>query len=882
MIALLIKASLVIIVLLAFYKIFLEKESFFAANRIYLLACLVIACTFPFLVLPKLVEHQGIVATLIEPFEGKEAIAREGAILPVEKLNSTQEAASSNVEEKGAKTSPENTSVLSEPHTTVEQQDLVDNRLTADVLTAESQQQEKGFAYWLILFYSFGVAILSLKLLAQVAHTFWKIYKHEDKIEDKGGVLVNMKGDVEPCSFFKYIFINPTSYDYDTYEQIIAHEKIHVKQRHTIDLLLAELAVIVLWFNPFIWVLRREVEKNIEYQTDDLMVKREEKENYQLNLIKIATSTQPLAITTNYNQSLIKQRILKMNAKKSNPYSYWKYTFIAPVLFMLLLFLNKPHIGNAQNPALLTTSQMTPAIKITKEKIPSVEGTNDLASGCEKLSKAVREQNISAVKALLKTVDPNCVDPNTSAGLKRNHYRDVVHTPLSAAARLGHLEIATLLLDAGSNIDFHGIDIQSPLMAASNEGHLDFVKFLVKKGADINVISESHGSALHCAVKSGDLKIVTYLLNQGANINAYCNQEGVPLNLAARNGDTEMQVFLIEKGALINPPNDTQVSTLTRAATRGDKQTVEFLLSNGANIGLEGDWRSALYVAAQRGHTETVKLLLSKGADINLQAGERGTPLIAAARYGHTETVELLLSKGAEVDMQSGELGTALIAAAWEGHLEAVDLLLSKGASIDLQTDGQHTALNTPAKPEFITGVDMLLGGSRDLQSGVGVTALIAAARNRQTETVKLLLSKGANIHLQNNEQGTALIAAARNGSYRTVELLLSKGAEINTQNDRLGSALTVAARNGQNRTVELLLSKDVDINAQNDRQGSALNAAARNGNLETVKLLVSKGADIDLQSKGEGTALVAAYRNAHHHVVKYLESQGAKHFNED
>lgn len=879
MIPILIKASLIIIVLLGFYKVFLERESFFVANRIYLLACLIFACTLPFLVLPKLVEHQGVVSTWIKPLDK--------AILPGVQVITSQEAINLNLEEKTAKspaTLPEESSFLPVPNTKLEQVALADRTAPTEALAVKGQQSERGLTYYIALLYFFGVTILLVKFLAQIVFTLWKIYKQEDKVADEGGVLVNMEGDIEPCSFFQYIFINPSSYDYETYEQIIAHEKIHVKQRHTIDLLLSELAVIVLWFNPFIWMLRTEVEKNIEYQTDDLMIKGEKaaKESYQLNLLKIATYTQPLAITTNYNQSLIKQRILKLNAKKSNPYSYWKYTFIAPLLFMLLLFLNKPNLGNAQNLVLSTSAGISAAASNDLVATPSVDSTTDLTSGCEKLSQAIHAQNIAAIKALLKTVDPNCVEPHTSAGLKRDQYREVAHTPLSTAAKLGHLDIAALLLDAGSNIDFHDIDIQSPLMAAAYAGHLDVVKFLVKKGADINVISESHGSPLHCATKGGYLEVMTYLLEQGANINAYCNREGVPLNMAARNGDIEMQVFLIERGALINPENDTQVSTLTRAATRGDQQTVEFLLSKGAKLGLEGDWRSALYVAAQRGHTETVASLLTKGANINLQAGERGTALIAAARYGHIETVELLLSKGANIDMQSGELGTALIAAAWEGHTKTVDLLLAKGANIDLQTEGECTALNTPAKPEFITGVDMLLGAGSDLQSGVGVTALIAAARNRQTETVKLLLSKGANIHLQNNEQGTALIAAARNGSYKAVELLLSKGAKVNTQNDRLGSALTIAARNGQNRTVELLLAKDADINAQNDRHGSALNAAARNGHLATVKLLVLKGADIHLESKGEGTALMAAYRNAHQHIVKYLVSKGAKDFNED
>jgi len=161
--------------------------------------------------------------------------------------------------------------------------------------------------------YIFGVGVFSLHLLAQIISMLWKVYTHTDQIQDEDYTIVNIHAEIDPYSFFRYIFINPTNYDYETYEQILAHEKVHVRQRHSFDLLLAEYAVILLWFNPFIWILRKEIEKNIEYQTDDISVKgkTEEKEQYQLNLLKVATYTQPLSITTNYNQSSIKQRILK-------------------------------------------------------------------------------------------------------------------------------------------------------------------------------------------------------------------------------------------------------------------------------------------------------------------------------------------------------------------------------------------------------------------------------------------------------------------------------------------------------------------------------------------------------------------------------------------
>lgn len=834
------------------------------ANRIYLLSCLVLALVLPFMALPTLVEHQGMLSTLLENYQVQEPVLDKEAMLsggdfghaPIKSTQALSQAAEKKTSTSKSQPASTKNSLSKE---TSEPAQVGPNRLP----------RSKGISFWLICLYIFGVIVFSANLLLQLGLILWKIYRTEDQIEDIDCVIVNRSEKTEPCSFFKYIFINPAGYELDTYEQIIAHEKIHVAQWHTLDLLLSELAAIVLWFNPFIWLLRKDVERNIEYQTDHLMLQGEEesKENYQMNLLKIATYTYPLAITTNYNQSLIKQRILKMNTKKSNPNSYWKYAFVAPTIFILLLLLNQPHDANAQN-ALLTT---TPSHTQEREKTKPTKA-------CEKLSDLILEQAIAEIKSLLKTIDPNCIAPKVNEKeFSPRHYVEVAHTPLSAAAKVGNLEIAKLLLDAGSKIDFYDVYVQSPLMAAAKAGHLDFVKFLVENGADVNAISDNHGSPLHCAAKGGHLEIATYLLEQGANINAYIYREGTPLNSAAKNGHRELLAFLIDRGALINASDPKQVPALTRAGLRGDNQTISLLLEKGAEIESQGDMRSALYAAAMYGHTETVELLLSKGAAINRQTRD-GTALIGAAWFGHAETAAFLLSKGANIDQQGGEWGTALTTAAWHGHMETVDLLIAKGASIDLPTNQKGRMVNTAAKLEVYTGAEMMLGlGNRDIQSGLGVTALIAAARNGQAETVEFLLSKGADIHLQNDEQGNALIAAARNGQYEIVELLLSKGANINAQNAGQGFALNAAARNGQNKTVEVLLAKGADINAQNARHGSALNAASRNGHLATVELLVSKGADLNLSSTGEGTPLAAAYRNSKWRVVEFLKSKGAR-----
>ncbi|MEM9848402.1 MAG: M56 family metallopeptidase, partial [Bacteroidota bacterium] len=349
----LLKASLVVAILLAFYKLFLEKESFFAVNRIYLLACIILAVALPFLSLPKLMENQGYLTQLLQEKE-TEAIAD---FTPTDASVDFEKSKLIDVEsnENERKRESENKSESLTPTTSeveMEAQITFDEEIKEELIET-SENQSFGLSDWLFWIYLFGVGVLFLNLLAQMGTTLFNAIRNDDKIADEEGTIINLEEESEPCSFFKYIFIHPDSYDFETYEQIVAHEKIHVKQWHSIDLLLAEIAVALFWFNPFVWLFRKEVEKNIEYQTDDLLTRKvvkKEKKGYQLNLLKIATHNKPLTITTNYNQSLIKQRILKMNAKKSNPYSYWKYAFVAPVLLTLILAMNEPYTAASFEP----------------------------------------------------------------------------------------------------------------------------------------------------------------------------------------------------------------------------------------------------------------------------------------------------------------------------------------------------------------------------------------------------------------------------------------------------------------------------------------------------------------------------------------------------
>jgi ankyrin repeat protein len=495
MVAILLKASFIIVILLAFYKLFLEKESFFTANRIFLLGSIILTFLLPFISLPKLVDEQGFISNIIERTDDRVSVSSPAP------------------------------SVLPEK--------------SGEAVGVEQDRQVKSKASlldWLLRLYYFGAAIFALNLLVQIGHLLIKAKKSTDKVRGIDGMIINNGVGESPCSFFNYIFINTRAYDYKIYEQILEHETIHVRKVHAIDLLLAEIAIIFLWFNPAVWILKSEVEKNIEFETDDHMLKKTtvEKQDYQMNLLEIATHTKPLSITTNYNQSLIKQRILRMNAKKSNRHSYWKYAFMAPLLFAILLVINKPVsviAGNSDENTLLETAEQR------------------ISNDCQALLKAVKEKNADQVKRLLSTVDPNCT------------YRDddEPRSPLVAAARVGNLVIGKMLIDAGAEVEFHAPGDETPLMAAAAGGHLDFVKHLVTNHADVNQKLLGDGCALLVASREGRLEVVSYLISQGADVNAQINGDGTALICAVRSGHYEVTRLLLENGAdpyLISPGDE--------------------------------------------------------------------------------------------------------------------------------------------------------------------------------------------------------------------------------------------------------------------------------------------------------------------------------------
>nr|WP_315258475.1 M56 family metallopeptidase [uncultured Flavobacterium sp.] len=293
--------ALILSACLAFYKLLLQKETFFHLNRFVLLGCMILAFILPLLPVPQQLSLRKVAVEKHVPL-AKTAAGKSQAI--------------------ELKSPPVNEVIVEQAKQTFD----------VDMLLQ-----------WLVYLYWFGVLIFVLNFLMQACVLLYRAYSLS-AIQDGKFRIVEITGDKAPCSFANNIFINPEKYEWETYNQILLHEKIHIEQKHTIDLLLAEAVIVFQWFNPFAWQWRKALESNLEFLTDDKMLQQDsvEKESYQFSLLKVAAPHFPLSLTTNYNQSLIKKRIIMMNSKKSSVHTTWKYFFLLPLLILFVCLFNQP------------------------------------------------------------------------------------------------------------------------------------------------------------------------------------------------------------------------------------------------------------------------------------------------------------------------------------------------------------------------------------------------------------------------------------------------------------------------------------------------------------------------------------------------------------
>jgi beta-lactamase regulating signal transducer with metallopeptidase domain len=197
---------------------------------------------------------------------------------------------------------------------------------------------QHAFTMWDAALYlsAIGAIILMVRMAIQLG-SFLRIKNKAVVISDQDTVIYHVDEQIAPFSFGNSIYLNKDMHTDRELEEIILHEYVHVKQRHTIDILLAELLCVVNWYNPFAWFMRHSIRQNLEFIADDNVVRSGmDRKAYQYHLLKVVGIPQ-YRIANQFNFSSLKKRIMMMNRSKTTKIHLVKFLFILPLMAVILL-----------------------------------------------------------------------------------------------------------------------------------------------------------------------------------------------------------------------------------------------------------------------------------------------------------------------------------------------------------------------------------------------------------------------------------------------------------------------------------------------------------------------------------------------------------------
>lgn len=296
MITYLLKSGLLLAVFYIVYKILLENEKMFHFNRIYLLASIVFSLTIP---------------------------------LQLFSLGS----------------------VFSNGNQKIQLNQIM-------IVTSKAVLDKINYSQILIYFLAVVYGVVTTILVVRFIRNLFSFYfgMKKSKVEIvKGGKVVLTKEKVLPHSFWNIIFINQEDFENDMIpEELIVHEKAHLKQKHTVDILFVEVLKIMFWFNPLYLLYEKAIKLNHEFLADEAVNKKfGEVRNYQNLLLNFVSHKNTLPLASNLNYLITKKRLLMMAKKKSPIRMILKVGSVTTVYVLLLFVFNTEVIAqssiNAKN-----------------------------------------------------------------------------------------------------------------------------------------------------------------------------------------------------------------------------------------------------------------------------------------------------------------------------------------------------------------------------------------------------------------------------------------------------------------------------------------------------------------------------------------------------
>ena len=278
----------------------------------------------------------------------------------------------------------------------------------------------------LLWIYMGGVCMFLLRFVIQLIGIY-RLAKKTEVSTIKGIKVHIIEKNESPFSFFRWIFVNPEVRYESQLQEMLIHEQCHVEQKHSIDAVLAELFTIVCWFNPFAWLLKREIRLNLEYLADLYVVQVGcDQKSYQYHLLGMTYHKNVSTILNNFNDLLLKKRIKMMNRRRSRLIVKAKYTLLIPVTATLLVVKNIESVAHSLVSNKIVSNEVIVSVNTKAnnvlQKKPIFTSKISKESNIKKLKEQVYEMSHNRINTI---IEKKAINNTAPSNVIKDSYVDI-------------------------------------------------------------------------------------------------------------------------------------------------------------------------------------------------------------------------------------------------------------------------------------------------------------------------------------------------------------------------------------------------------------------------------------------------------------------------
>lgn len=433
---------------LIFYFVLLRKETFFKQNRVFLISGLLLSIVIPFISFTSII--------LVSPIS------------------------------------------------------ITQNINEAPMLVGTTLAPSFNWSLWFVYAYAIGVLLFFIRLCLQLL-SLRKLIVQGNLVKKDGIKYVETDQNGSPFSFFNYVIYNPSNYSKSELDAILIHERVHVSQYHSIDILVTHLFTIFQWFNPFIWSYKKFVGQNLEFIADTNAIKESNKSDYQYLMLKDSIDSNQFSIVSPFFNSLIKKRIVMLNKSKSNKRNLLKLTLIVPGLAIFLMSFNTKKVYVTTNAGLASTLSEASSSELIEITINKNTSDKEL----KEIKKNLIKKNIDFSYTVVHNSDKEITNISIDFTAKKENGK---HTQSSSSFDNGNEPIDPIhivydeennSISMGSNkntiIDIHEDSNKNVWVHSDNEDHDIIIEIVDTNGIEtISVNGKEMSRADFDAMKKKD------------------------------------------------------------------------------------------------------------------------------------------------------------------------------------------------------------------------------------------------------------------------------------------------------------------------------------------------------------------------------------------